>query len=114
VTLVEQTLDARWIERQPLRLIGDAAYDSDRLDERLLEERGIELIAPNRPNRWVSGWPRFAPLQTTLENRTSFRLVAKQPPHRQSLRLLSGTFSRLYSFGLHPHVAQIRLELILG
>lgn len=33
------------------RLIGDKAYDSDSLAERLCEVRGIELIAPHRRNR---------------------------------------------------------------
>lgn len=31
-------------------MIGDKAYDSDGLDERL-RDRGIEMIAPNRRNR---------------------------------------------------------------
>jgi transposase len=35
----------------PDKLIGDKAYDSDRLDERLATEWGIELIAPHRANR---------------------------------------------------------------
>ena len=48
--LVEETLDDRFIDEQPERLIGDRAYDSDGLD-RTLEERGIEMIAPNRKNR---------------------------------------------------------------
>ncbi len=39
------------IEAAPDRLIGDRAYDSDGLDQRLMEERGIELIAPHRSNR---------------------------------------------------------------
>jgi len=51
VTLVEQTLDARWVKAQPKHLIGDAAYDSDGLDKRLAAQRRIEMIAPNRPNR---------------------------------------------------------------
>jgi len=53
VTLVERTLDSSFLEERPERLIGDKAYDSDPLDRRLAEERGIELIAPNisRPNR---------------------------------------------------------------
>jgi transposase len=53
VTLVERTLDSSFLEERPERLIGDKAYDSDPLDKRLAEERGIELIAPNihRPNR---------------------------------------------------------------
>jgi transposase len=32
-------------------LIGGKAYDSDGLDERLWNERGIEMIAPNHSNR---------------------------------------------------------------
>ena len=50
VRLVEATLDCRFLEAQPERLIGDKAYDSDGLDKRL-RERGIEMIAPNRENR---------------------------------------------------------------
>jgi len=51
VTLVEATLDAVVTAASPTRLIGDRAYDSDRLDRRLHEERGVELIAPHRSNR---------------------------------------------------------------
>jgi transposase len=51
VTLVEETIDNSFLKHAPDRLIGDAAYDSDELDERLLEERGIEMIAPNKRNR---------------------------------------------------------------
>jgi transposase len=50
VTLVETTLEARFVRPQPRRLIGDKAYDSDRLDARLRLQRGIELIAPNIRN----------------------------------------------------------------
>jgi transposase len=32
-------------------MIGDRAYDSDPLDERLRREQGIELIAPNRKKK---------------------------------------------------------------
>lgn len=32
-------------------MIGDKAYDSDALDDRLAAERGIALIAPHRRNR---------------------------------------------------------------
>src|SRR6266852_4157511 len=44
VRLVERTLDESFIDELPDRLIGDKAYDSDRLDERLWQERGVELI----------------------------------------------------------------------
>ena len=50
MTLVETTLAARFVRPQPVRLIGDKAYDSDRLDARLRRQRGIELIAPNVRN----------------------------------------------------------------
>jgi transposase len=51
VTLVEKTIDAEFIAEPPHRLIGDKAYDSDRLDARLLKKHGIEMIAPPRDNR---------------------------------------------------------------
>ena len=50
VKLVEDTLEKRFIEERPERLIGDRAYDSDPLDERL-QEQGIQLIAPHQSNR---------------------------------------------------------------
>ena len=53
VKLVEATLDERFVPDLPARLIGDKAYDSDRLDERLLRNYGTELIAPNKINRRV-------------------------------------------------------------
>jgi transposase len=57
-TLVEETIDNGFLEHAPDRLIGDRAYDSNGLDERLLRERGIELIAPHlksRKNRTQDG-----------------------------------------------------------
>jgi transposase len=47
---VEQTLDKRFTEEMPQRLIGDRAYDSDPLDESL-QQQGIQLIAPHKSNR---------------------------------------------------------------
>ena len=51
VTLVDDTLDACFLENVPEKIIGDKAYDSDKLDKRLAEERGVEMIAPHRGNR---------------------------------------------------------------
>ena len=51
MTLVDSTLDSSWVDEVPQKLIGDRAYDSDPLDERLAEKRGIELIAPHKNNR---------------------------------------------------------------
>ena len=51
VTLVDDTLDSSLLDVEPERMLGDKAYDSDGLDERLQLERGIEMIAPDRRNR---------------------------------------------------------------
>ena len=48
MTLVEQTLESRFIDDLPQRIIGDKAYDSNALDQRLRQDYGIEMIAPNR------------------------------------------------------------------
>jgi len=50
VTLVDATLQARFLPEPPARLIGDKAYDSDPLDTHL-QAHGLELIAPHRGNR---------------------------------------------------------------
>ena len=51
VTLVEKTLDEIFSPKEPERLIGDKAYDSDPLALRLDLRRDIELIAPHRTRR---------------------------------------------------------------
>ena len=50
VTLVEDTLEKRLVKEKPERLIGDRAYDSDPLDEKLAKQ-GVQLIAPHKTNR---------------------------------------------------------------
>ena len=50
-TLVEATLERRFLRETPERLIGDKAYDSDPLDQRVQEKFGVALIAPHRWNR---------------------------------------------------------------
>jgi transposase len=50
VTLVQQTLAKIFVAEPVVRLIGDNAYDSDRLD-RDLANTGVEMIAPHRSNR---------------------------------------------------------------
>ena len=51
VKLVEATIDSGFTQYAPDKLVGDKAYDSDRLDEQLLHERGVEMIAPHRRGR---------------------------------------------------------------
>ena len=48
--LVVETLRSRFLKRKLRRLIGDRAYDSDKLDTEL-RAMGVEMIAPHHPNR---------------------------------------------------------------
>jgi transposase len=50
VTLVQLSFGFYMIEAKPENLIGDKAYDSDKLDAELNKE-GIDIIAPHRGNR---------------------------------------------------------------
>src|SRR5712664_2327067 len=49
--LVEATVAQRFTRAKPKRMIGDRAYDSDPLDQRLRQKHGIRLIAPHKYNR---------------------------------------------------------------
>ncbi len=51
VRLVESTIQSRFVNQPPERIIGDKAYDSDPLDQTLREQYGTELIAPHKANR---------------------------------------------------------------
>jgi transposase len=51
VKLVEKTVDKRFLNKTPDLLIGDKAYDSDPLDQRLKDQNGIEMIVPHKSNR---------------------------------------------------------------
>jgi transposase len=51
VKLVETTIDSSFTRYAPNKLIGDKAYDSDKLDNQLRDERGVEMIAPHRRGR---------------------------------------------------------------
>ena len=51
VKLVHRTLEQRFIADVPERLVGDKAYDSDPLDEEVLNQFGTEMIAPHRQGR---------------------------------------------------------------
>jgi transposase len=48
---VAQTLEQRLVADVPEKLIGDKAYDSDRLDQEVLNGFGAEMIAPHRRGR---------------------------------------------------------------
>jgi transposase len=75
VTLVEETLKKRFLQEKPERLIGDRAYDSDPLDERL-RQQGIALIAPHKSNRKKPATQDGRPLRRYLRRWKIERLFA--------------------------------------
>lgn len=69
VTLVEQTLDAAFVRKLPKKIIGDKAFDSRPLAQRLSAERNMELVAPLRGGLRPS---------TRRQDRRSFRHYRKR------------------------------------
>ncbi len=51
VKLAEAVLDSLFVTGMPEKLIGDKAYDSDKLDDALLKKHSIEMITPHRRGR---------------------------------------------------------------
>ncbi len=49
--LAERAIRSCYTANLPQRVVGDKAYDSDPLDERLRCRDGVELIAPHKCNR---------------------------------------------------------------
>jgi len=105
VKLVDTTLDACFLENVPEKIIGDRAYDSDKLDKQLAEERGVEMIAPHRTNR------RKAPTQ---DGRTLRRYGKRWKVERLFAWLQN--FRRLvvrYEYHLRNFVSMIQLGCIV-
>jgi transposase len=105
VTLVDDTLDACFLENVPDKITGDRAYDSDKLDEHLAEERGIEFIAPHKVNRRKAA---------TQDGRALRRFKKRWKVERMFAWLQN--FRRLvvrYEYYLENFLAMIRLGCII-
>jgi transposase len=105
ITLIDDTLDACFLENVPEKVIGDKAYDSDKLDKRLAKERNIEMIAPHRSNRRN---------QPTQDGRTLRRYKKRWKVERLFAWLQN--FRRLvvrYEYHLENFLAMIQLGCIV-
>jgi transposase len=70
VTFAEATVSKCFVSNEkPERIIGDKAYDSDPLDEKLAIEYGVELIAPHRYNRQAPSTQDGRPLRHCYKHR---------------------------------------------
>ena len=105
ITLVDDTLDACFLENVPEKIIGDKAYDSDTLDKRLAKERNIEMIAQHKSNRRN---------QPTQDGRTLRRYKKRWKVERLFAWLQN--FRRLvvrYEYHLENFLAMIQLGCIV-
>ena len=114
-TLVEDTLAQRHIAALPKRLIGDKAYDSDRLDERLRQparhrnDRSQPAQEKENPGRTTA-----SPLPAPMEDRTAVRLAEELPPTYQPMGTLRRQLPRHGPTWLRvdPVEASMRLFLV--
>ena len=87
VRLVQLCFDFYMIEAKPENLIGDRAYDSDPLDEKLRND-GIEMIAPHAFQSQQAAHARSAtakPLHAALAGRALLRLDTMATSHPRPL-----------------------------
>ena len=80
VKLVEATIDSSFTRHAPDKLIGDKAYDGDKLEDQLLSERGVEMISPHRMGRKKTAYPRrqeIEMLPAQMEGRVPVCLASK-------------------------------------
>ena len=100
------------IEAKPENLIGDRAYDSDPLDEKL-RQRGVEMIAPhksNRVKRKTQDGRRLRRYQRRWIVERFFCLDSMETSPPGSLGVLPNQFPRLRSACSLMHPAQAILR----
>jgi transposase len=106
VKLVTQTLEQRFIAEVPERLIGDKAYDSDPLDQEVLNGFGVEVIAPHRRGR--------RPERKTQDGRPLRRFKRRWKVERLFAWLYN--FRRLvvrYEYHVENYVALVQLACVM-
>ncbi len=111
--LVQRLFEFMLTEEVPPRVIGDKAYDSDRLDEELAHQ-GIELISPHRSNR--------KPENITQDGRSLRRYVRRWKVERtiswiQNFRRLCIRWEKsttMFQGFLHLGCTMLLLKQVLG
>ena len=108
---MQLSFDFYMIEAKPENLIGDKAYDSDPLDEKL-KQQGVEMISPRRSNRTLKTQDgrrlrRYA--RRWLVERF-FACVTVKAAARYSMGVLRQQFSRIRRAGEHQDAPQANLR----
>jgi transposase len=111
--LVQGLFDFMLTQETPERIIGDKAYDSDKLDEELAQ-RNIEMIAPHRGNRLSENITQDGrPLRRYKRRWTVERTISWiQNFRRLCIRWEKST--KLFQGYLHLGCALLLLKQVLG
>jgi transposase len=108
--LIQELFGFMLAKQTPERIIGDKAYDSDRLDEQMAKE-GIEFIAPNRSNRTPTQDGR--PLRRYKRRWTVERTIAWLQNYRRLCIRWEKSQMAFQGF-LHLACALILMNTVLG
>lgn len=108
--LVQELFGFMLPTESPERIIGDKAYDSDKLDRQLLD-KGIEMIAPNRANRSMTQDQR--PLRRYRRRWTVERTISWLQNYRRLCIRWEKSLLAFQGF-LHLACSLILLKSVLG
>jgi hypothetical protein len=115
--LVEATVEQRFTRAKPKCMIGDRAYDSDPLDQRLRQKHSIRLIAPHKYNRYRKNTQDGRELRRYCRRwkiERLFRMASQFSPTGQPLGIPRGQLPRHAPARLsrHPPEAFMRWLLV--
>jgi transposase len=111
--LVQRLFDFMLTQENPERIIGDKAYDSDKLDEDLAEE-GIELIAPHRSNRKVENYTQDGRPLRRYKRRWTVERTIGWIQHFRRLCIRWEKSTTLFQGFLHLGCTMLLLKEVLG
>jgi len=111
--LVQRLFDFMLTEQTPERVIGDKAYDSDKLDEQLADE-GIELIAPHRSNRKLENYTQDGRPLRRYKRRWTVERTIGWIQHYRRLCIRWEKSTTLFQGFLHLGCTMLLLKEVLG
>jgi transposase len=111
--LVQRLFDFMLTEETPERVIGDKAYDSDRLDEDLAQQ-GIEMIAPHRRTRRLDNYTQDGRALRRYDRRWTVERTISWFQNFRRLCIRWEKSTKLFSGFLHLGCTLLLLKEVLG
>lgn len=111
--LVRRLFEFMLTEETPERVIGDKAYDSDRLDEELAHQ-GIEMIAPHRRTRRIENYTQDGRALRRYDRRWTVERTISWFQNFRRLCIRWEKSTKLFSGFLHLGCTLLLLKEVLG